>query len=605
MDLSPIIWMLQDRLRLRGKEKRLAGPAVVERFLAQPVPREEQRAIFPIPNPEDKHPVESAEGGLNAPALEGRQHHLGVRVPPEGVALPLQLRSQGAKVVDLAVVGQHVAAAGRDHWLVSSGAAVDDREPAVGQRDARLGVRPQARVVGAPVREGGAHLGDDLLDRLGAALERDESSYSAHGIALGVPVAPENSRKSLSPDVHITLRPRVDQRGVEWAESPARTQNGPSLRIIVNALAAVVGGGATSLRPLVSALPAVDGGRHSYEIVARADLAAAADFPDPRVSVVGLRQRSLAERLYHEQVWLPLRARRTRADAILTISSPPVFASPVPQAVMFRNALPFQPDAYKDYRGVERARCAALRTLGIAGARAAQKVVFISRAQRDLILPQLHLPADRTACVYLGRSLEFNPTAREHAAETLDRYGIRQPYLLTVSQFYKYKKLVELVEAFAIAIPKLPPDASLVLAGAEIERDYAARVHGAIGRTGLGSRIKLVGAVPHKDLPALYAAASIFAFTSTCESFPNILVEAMASGVPTLASSDGPMGELGGDGAGQFDPRSATDMAERITELWNDPAARRRLSVRGPARAAVFSWEATARGLLDLLEEIA
>jgi len=128
------------------------------------------------------------------------------------------------------------------------------------------------------------------------------------------------------------------------------------------------------------------------------------------------------------------------------------------------------------------------------------------------------------------------PTALDRAPATLASLGVRRPYVLAVSHFYHYKNYVELVRGFAHARPRLPKDVTLVIAGGEHEVDYAARVRHTIELEGVQDCVQLLGEVPYKDLPPLYAAASLFVFPSSCENFPNILVEGMASGAPTLAS---------------------------------------------------------------------
>jgi glycosyltransferase involved in cell wall biosynthesis len=168
--------------------------------------------------------------------------------------------------------------------------------------------------------------------------------------------------------------------------------------------------------------------------------------------------------------------------------------------------------------------------------------VFISDHARNAICAQAQIPLDRTTRIYLGRDPTFTPEAEARSDAVLSRFGLARPYVLSVSHFYHYKNFVELVEGFAIARRRLPSGMRLAIAGAEHERAYAAEVRAAIARAGLASHVTLLGAVPGADLPPLYAAASAFVFPSTCESFPNILVEGMASGALTLVSNRQPMG---------------------------------------------------------------
>jgi glycosyltransferase involved in cell wall biosynthesis len=273
--------------------------------------------------------------------------------------------------------------------------------------------------------------------------------------------------------------------------------------------------------------------------------------------------------------------------------------------MIFQNMAPFDPDVVSRMAPKKRRRLNALRRLGIASARWVERVVFISDYAQRMIGAELAIDPDCTRRIHLGRDIAFCPAAAATAAPLLDELGIRGRYLLSVSQFYGYKNFVELVVGFSRARDSLPEDVTLCIAGAEHEVDYAARVRRIIKREGLESRVRLLGHVPYEKLPPLYASASLFLFPSTCENFPNILVEGMASGVPTLASKLGPMPEIAGDGAVYFDPFEPDEIAEVIVRYWQDEAARAALRDRGIRQSERYSWNETARQLLDVMGEAA
>jgi len=308
-------------------------------------------------------------------------------------------------------------------------------------------------------------------------------------------------------------------------------------------------------------------------------------------------------RIVWEQLALPVRSLLGGADVLLSPSNLAVLGSPVPQLLMFQNLVPFSPEVIRRRRDVGRFRFGLLRHAGILSAKVAEQVVFISGAQRDAILPWLDIPPARTALVYLGRDLAFSPAAKADSPELLQRLGLRPPYLLCVSQFYHYKNLVELVRGFALALPRLGPDVQLVFAGALHEPAYVAEVRAAIAQEGLGERVRILGHLPYESLPPLCAAAALFLFPSTCESFPNILIEGLASGIPVLSSNRCSMPELAQAGAVYFNPDSPEEIGCAIADLWNDPAAQERLRAAGVAQAARYSWGATADRLLELMEQ--
>lgn len=375
------------------------------------------------------------------------------------------------------------------------------------------------------------------------------------------------------------------------------------LRILINATSARLGGGITVIKNLVPALTEVDGGRHRYTIVTSRETADALALVHPRVQVHTpevARRRGL--RVLWEQLGLPLQARGF--DVLFSPANLGVLASPIPQVLMFQNLAPFDARVRARSPLQGRARLEALRLAGMLSARAAARVVFLSDHARDVTAPQLGIDPARVRRMDLGRDPSFAPEARAQAPAVLSRLGLRAPYLLSVSHFYFYKNLVELVDAFALARPRLPPGTVLALAGGHSDAATTREVREAIARGGLSEHVRLLGEVPHEDLPALYAACALFVFPSTCESFPNILVEGLASGAPTLASNLGPMPEIAGDGAEYVDPFDRAALAAKLVALVSDPAACEGLRQRGLLRVRRYSWESSARALLSVFEEV-
>jgi glycosyltransferase involved in cell wall biosynthesis len=376
------------------------------------------------------------------------------------------------------------------------------------------------------------------------------------------------------------------------------------MKVFINATSVRLGGGITVIRNLLPAMLEVDDARHEYTVVSRADVRGWLDPGHPRVKFLAseVGGRSAVTRFLWEQIDLPLRAKLASADVLLSPANLAVAAASVRQVMIFQNMAPFDSDVVSRMPRSKARRLKVLRRLGIESARRVTDIVFISDYARKAIGAQLGPSKRRTHRIYLGRDVAFSPDAMQRAPQMLEQLGIRRPYILSVSQFYAYKNFVELVVAFSRARRFLPDDVTLCIAGAEHEQDYAAAVRRVIQHEGLQDRVRLLGQIPYDKLPPLYAAASMFVFPSTCENFPNILIEAMASGVPTLASKLVSMPEIAGDGAAYFDPFNADEIAEQIGYYWANEPARESLRARGIERSQRYSWNETARALLGVLE---
>jgi phosphatidylinositol alpha-mannosyltransferase len=169
-------------------------------------------------------------------------------------------------------------------------------------------------------------------------------------------------------------------------------------------------------------------------------------------------------------------------------------------------------------------------------------------------------------------------------AATLDG---RPPTLLFVNRLDPRKGFGVLLAAFARASEALP-DLRLVVAGDGPDRLAAAQLP-----AGLRSRIELLGDVPHADVPDVHARADLFVAPALGrESFGMVLVEAMAAGLPIVASAIPGYTEVVEHGRTAWLVRPGDDaaLASAIVTLLRDPAARARLVAEADARVARYAW---------------
>jgi glycosyltransferase involved in cell wall biosynthesis len=116
--------------------------------------------------------------------------------------------------------------------------------------------------------------------------------------------------------------------------------------------------------------------------------------------------------------------------------------------------------------------------------------------------------------------------------------------------------------------------------------------------------IVMTGALSGQEMDALYRAADVFAYPSLYEGFGLPVAEAMARGVPTVASSTSSIPEVAGDAALGVDPRSVPEIARAIESLLTDVELAERCAARGRAQAERFSWDETARKTLEVYERV-
>jgi glycosyltransferase involved in cell wall biosynthesis len=216
----------------------------------------------------------------------------------------------------------------------------------------------------------------------------------------------------------------------------------------------------------------------------------------------------------------------------------------------------------------------------------------------------LGVPLDRVVVVPGGVDGRFQRvTDADALRDVRRRYGLDRPCILYVGTIEPRKNLSRLIKAFALARTHGLDDHVLALCGKVgwLTED----IFQAAAESGLGDRVRFPGYVRDEDLPALYSAADVFAFPSLYEGFGLGPLEAMACGAPTLVSNVSSLPEVVADAAAQVDPTNVEAMAAALAALVTDSGLRARLAAAGPARAAQFTWEDAARGLLDAYESLA
>ncbi|HEX8204163.1 MAG TPA: glycosyltransferase family 1 protein, partial [Isosphaeraceae bacterium] len=241
-----------------------------------------------------------------------------------------------------------------------------------------------------------------------------------------------------------------------------------------------------------------------------------------------------------------------------------------------------------------------------AAARAADRIVTVSRAARRDLMAWFGWPEEKIALVTEAPDAVFRPRpSGPQSDETLARYGIEpgSRFLLYVGGLSPHKNILRLIEAFAKAAPG---DVRLVLVGdvGDVFHTHVPALREAVTRLGLGGRVVLTGFVPDADLAEVYSRAEALVQPSLMEGFGLPQVEAMACGTPVLCSTAGSLPEVVGDAGAYFDPRDLESMAGAIATFLADPAVRGRLADRALRRAEGFSWATSARMLLDCFEAL-
>jgi len=234
--------------------------------------------------------------------------------------------------------------------------------------------------------------------------------------------------------------------------------------------------------------------------------------------------------------------------------------------------------------------------------RTSQHNIAISQSTCRDVLNHLDVPAGDITPIPLAADPMFGPQPTAQIAGLRRRYALPERFVLYVGSNKPHKNLVRLVEAWGRVGTDFPGQ-QLVVAGAWIEAYPETRIRAE--QLGPGAdRIRWLGSVPDADLPALYAAATLFVFPSLYEGFGLPVVEAMACGTPVVCAEVSSLSEVVGDAALQFDPLDVYTMGTVIEQALSSRDLRAELRRRGLVRAAGFSWTRTAQETLAVYRRV-
>ncbi len=240
------------------------------------------------------------------------------------------------------------------------------------------------------------------------------------------------------------------------------------------------------------------------------------------------------------------------------------------------------------------------RWLYRAGLRAAVKradaILVPSKSTADDVCSRTSIDPTRVHVTPLASSLT---SSDDDPADVLALLNVTSPYVLCVGTVEPRKNLTRLVRAYRQVAPDVPH--ALVLTGAT--GWHADDVETELARPGTGTILR-TGHVNDEQLDALYRGANAFVYPSLYEGFGLPVVEAMSRGVPTITSNTSSLPEVAGDAALLVDPTDVSEIAEALASVLTDPVLADDLRTRGRARAATFSWAATARATLDVYRQV-
>jgi len=248
----------------------------------------------------------------------------------------------------------------------------------------------------------------------------------------------------------------------------------------------------------------------------------------------------------------------------------------------------------------------------------AKKIITISNSSKNDIINAYKVSAGKVEVIPLG--IKDVNASDMNKSEFIEKYNLKNPYVLFVGTLQPRKNITKLVEAFAKLESRIKNPARLAsesVAGRQESRtkgldlvivgrkgwDYE-KILSAPDKFGISERVKFLENVTNEDLPLFYKNAEVFVLPSLYEGFGLPILEAMQNECPVVTSNVSSLPEAGGDAALYFDPNDTDDIAEKIEKVISDPKLREEMVRKGKEQIKKFSWEKSAKEVIRVFETL-
>ncbi|KKU06550.1 MAG: hypothetical protein A3J06_02380 [Candidatus Moranbacteria bacterium RIFCSPLOWO2_02_FULL_48_19] len=229
------------------------------------------------------------------------------------------------------------------------------------------------------------------------------------------------------------------------------------------------------------------------------------------------------------------------------------------------------------------------------------RIIAVSRFTKEEIVKYYAVSPDKITVIANAAGENFLKNTRGDAKKeraVREKYHLPEHFIIAVGTLQPRKNIPFLIDAFA-ALRKRLPEIKLVLVGNRSAHHTDKGIDRVVAKQNLGESVVFPGYIEESDLPAVISLARVFAFPSLYEGFGIPLLEALCQDVPVAASDIQSLKEVGGKAALYFDPESIANCEEILYTLCTNQEQRTALIRHGEERVRLFSWQKSARLLLD------
>lgn len=233
----------------------------------------------------------------------------------------------------------------------------------------------------------------------------------------------------------------------------------------------------------------------------------------------------------------------------------------------------------------------------------ADHIIAVSDFTRKAVINTFKIPPEKITSIYHGISNLYRPRQFDEIKTVLSRLGLLgKNYLLCVGTLEPRKNLERLILGYSQLSEQQRNHHPLVLVG--VKGWNHSRLEQLIKPFLQKNQLHYLGYVSEVDLAYLYSGAFAFVYLSIYEGFGFPLLEAMASGVPTLTANGSSLLEIVGNAALLANPFDIDEIAEKLYQLLGNEELRAKLKHLGLRQAAKFSWKTCIENVISVYQKL-
>ncbi|WP_061249397.1 glycosyltransferase family 4 protein [Leptospira alstonii] len=232
----------------------------------------------------------------------------------------------------------------------------------------------------------------------------------------------------------------------------------------------------------------------------------------------------------------------------------------------------------------------------------AEGVIFLTEYAKDSVQKVIKRHLSKTIIIPHGIHSRFSKEIRKQ--KKIDEYTFSKPMrILYVSTIDMYKHQWNVAEAISI-LYNLNLPVSIEFIGSAYEPSLKLLVKKMNQYDPLGKYLHYSGQILHEQLQRKYHSADIFVFASSCETFGQIVTEAMSAGLPIACSNMSSMKEILLDNALYFNPEDPKSIAHSLIQLIESPKLRTKLAQNAYKKSKIYNWKETAHSTFGFFHDV-